>query len=351
MDWDVRTASCPAWLDANSGAKGYYRVDYSNALLAKLTGGDVVSRLTAAERVDLIGNAQAMAEAGKLPAADALGMAESFHADPERQVVQRALDVALSVRDEEVPPALLPNYKRFLLRNFQARARALGWTPKPGETDDERLLRPALVRPVATFGGDQELAGQARELADRWLTDRSAVNPEVAGDVLRTAAYYGDLSLFNRYLAEFEKTQDRQDRQRLLTAMRAFRDPLAVKAAFEAVLDRKIAFADSFPLLFSGEDFAETRKLSFEFIKAHFDQIVSGHPSIFGNDLGGYLPQSGASFCDAQSKDELRAFFEPRVAQFVGAPRTLTQVLESVDLCIARKTAQEPSVKAFLEKQ
>jgi hypothetical protein len=34
---------------------------------------------------------------GKLPAADALSLVEAFHDDPEREVVERALGVALSV--------------------------------------------------------------------------------------------------------------------------------------------------------------------------------------------------------------------------------------------------------------
>ena len=114
-------------------------------------------RLSAPERVDLMGNAQALSSAGKLPASDALGLVETFHADPERQVVQRPIDLAFAPQSHLVPDNLMPNYRRFLLKNFQARAHELGWTPKPGESDDIRLLRPSLVAPsppqaaIATF--------------------------------------------------------------------------------------------------------------------------------------------------------------------------------------------------------
>ena len=90
--------------------------------------------------------------------------------------------------------------------------------------------------------------------------------------------------------------------------------------------------------------------MSFEFVKQHFDELTAGHPNIFGDDVGSLLPRSGGSFCDAESRDRYQAFFAPLVDQFPGAPRNFAQVLESIDLCIAQKTAQEGSVAAFLEK-
>jgi alanyl aminopeptidase len=172
----------------------------------------------------------------------------------------------------------------------------------------------------------------------------------VSGAILRTAAYYGDLALFNRYLAALRNSPDRQDRRRLLTAMEDFRDPAAIEAAMQAVLSGGIALVDGYRLYFAGQDYAETRKLGFQFIRAHFDQIVRGRPSVFGSDLGALLPQAGAAFCDAPSRQELRDFFTPLVSQFAGAPRTLAQTLEQIDLCMAGKAARQASVKEFLGK-
>jgi alanyl aminopeptidase len=351
QDVPLRTAKgCPAWVEANADARGYYLVDYRGGLGTALN--DNASQvLTAAERVDLIGNAASMSDAGKLSAADALSLAERFHDDSERQVVQRALDVALSPRQNLVPPGLAPNYQRFLLKNFHARATRLGWLPRPGESDDDRLLRPGLLGAVAREGGDQALATQARTLAGQWLADRGSVPGEIVSSVLITAAQDGDLALFHRFLATLQTTQDRQEKQRLLGAMAAFHDRGAIEAAQQAVLQQEIPLVDGFGLLFgAGARFPDTRKLPFEFIKKHFDEITAGHPSIFGNDLGAFLPFSGGPLCDAASRDELKAFFSPRVGKYAGAPRNLAQVLEGIDLCIAGKATQEPSVKAFLEK-
>ena len=347
---DVTLKSCPEWVQGNDNATGYYRVDYQGGLLAALTNGNVTNRLSATERVDFMGNAEALSTAGKLPAADALGLVATFHGDPERQVVQGAVGLALAPVVTLVPENLMPNYQRFLLKNFQARAHQLGWTPKPGESDNVKLLRPVLVRAVSTWGGDQELAAEGKALADKWMQDHGSVDPNLVHAALMTAGFYGDKALFDRFLAEFKKTQDKQVREQLIGAMGSFRDPTAIQAGMQSLIGGQVPFMEGAFLLFNGQNQAATRKLAFEFLKANFDQVVSKMPSGGGFDFGSVLPQTGASFCDSASREELQTFFKPRVDKFVGAPRALDQVLESVDLCIANKAAQEPSVVSFLQK-
>jgi hypothetical protein len=85
-------------------------------------------------------------------------------------------------------------------------------------------------------------------------------------------------------------------------------------------------------------------------VKAHFNEIMKDNPSIFGFSFGSYLPQVGGGFCDAASRKQLSDYFAPVVDKYDGATRNLAQVLESVDLCIARVAAQRPSVTEFLSK-
>jgi len=167
---------------------------------------------------------------------------------------------------------------------------------------------------------------------------------------LGTAAYYGDKSLFDRFMAQLKKTNDRQERGRILNAMQQFRDPASIEAGMKAVLAGDVPFIEGGALLlFAGHNSEATRKMPFEFMQAHFDEIAAKRPTGGGSDAGAYFPRVGQSFCDAQSKEQLQSFFQPRVEKFTGAPRALSQTLESIDVCIAEKQAQEPSVEAFLK--
>jgi len=286
-----------------------------------------------------------------MSAADALRLVESFHNDPSRQVLERALTLALSFGRDVVPDDLRANYQRFLAKNFEARARELGWIPKPIESEEVKLVRPALLKAVATFGGNEELARQAHGLTDKWLMDRKAVAPDVVDSILVTTAYYGDTALYQRFLTEFERIQDRQAQQSLLEAMTQFRDPAALQLGMRELLAGKVKLIDGFLLLFGGLRSPATRKLPFDFIKAHFDELMNDNPSIFGFSFGAFLPNVGRGFCDAESLREFRGYFTPLVSKYDGAPRNFAQVVESVELCIARVAAQRPSIYAFLKER
>jgi alanyl aminopeptidase len=243
----------------------------------------------------------------------------------------------------------MPNYQRFLQKNFRQKARELGWIPKAGEPDDVRMLRSALVAAMATEGGDTDLSGQARQLAEKWLNDRKVLSPDVVNAVLSSAGYYADSALFQSFLAEFQKTNDRREQQSLLIAMTPFRDPLAAEMGMQAVLSKKVALADGFPLLVGARG-RPAGRTQLDFVKTHFEELMKDHPSIFGFDFGSLLPYIGYGFCDSASRSELQAFFAPLVSQYTGAPRTLTQMLESMDLCIANKAAQQPNIVEFLKR-
>jgi alanyl aminopeptidase len=156
--------------------------------------------------------------------------------------------------------------------------------------------------------------------------------------------------LYRSFLAEFQKTRDRQEQYSLLQAMISSRYPRALDLGMQAVLSKKVPLANGFPLLIGARGMPFYDRLHFDFAKAHFDELMKDHPSIFGFDFGSFLPYVGAGFCDTGSRTELQAFFEPVVSRYTGAPRILTQVLEGVDLCIANKKAQQPGVIEFLKR-
>ena len=350
MDWKIEESkSCPSWVQANADGKGYYRVRYEGDLLGNLLA-DGGRRLTAAERVAALGDVSALTTMGEMKAGDALALVPEFAGDPVRQVVDSAIDVTSGVRNDLVPKELLPNYIRFVNKTFGERARQLGWKAKAGESAETRLLRSRIVPLVALWGGDQALAAEARKLAERWLADRSAVDPDIVGSVLTVAARTGDEAFFKQLLAALPGTQDRQQRGFIFGALGSFRDPGIARAAMDLVLKPDYDLRESAALLLGPLSAADTRALPFEFVKKNYDAIVARVPagSTFG--FGEFLPFVGGSFCDERSREQVDAFFAPKVDRFPGTKRNLAQVLESIEICTAYKAAQQASVAEFFRK-
>src|SRR5690606_34513825 len=188
--------ACPAWVLANDGQLGYYRVHYQGDMLAKLLAAKT---LTMPERVGLLGDLAALVESGHVPVGKALERVPALAKVNNRHITAMVSELMDFISGDIVPKELRPNRARFVRKLLGARARAIGWAPKKGETDDQRLMRPSLLSWVANVGEDPQLIKTARKLTDRWLIDHKAVDPDLVGLVLRTAARHGDRALFERF--------------------------------------------------------------------------------------------------------------------------------------------------------
>ena len=257
----LRSANaCPAWLNANDGGSGYYRVRYDGAAGRKLI--DNIEKLELREKVDLLTSVSALVAAGQMPASEALALVPKFKDASEPELILAALDIAQQVK-RSVPPELKPDYARFMTAMFSAKARQLGFEPRQGESEDDRLLRSALIPVVAEFG-DQELIAKAKELASRWLADRKSVNADVAGSALNIAAANGDEKYYERLVAELRKSTDRRDRARIVGALGSFRNAAIARQALNLLLDPSLDVRDLTDLLFKYNAKEETETLAMD---------------------------------------------------------------------------------------
>jgi len=342
-------SSCPARISANADGGGYYISAYPGELLEKMLA-DKSGWSDAAERVTLLHDLRTLAEAGDARESAALAAAQTSANSPERELAAQAREIVLGARDL-VPSALLRNYAAFVRRAFGARAVELGWSAKPDDDADTRLLRANLVPFVAQTGEDGDLQAEARHLALGWLKDRKGVDPEMLRAVLTTAAFGGGQDLFDRLVAELNKTQDRSERGAILAALGSFGDPKIARQALELVLDTKRDIRETARLLLGSSHDPRTAAVPFEFIKAHYDELLERLPREGDFDTGSMLLFSGRPFCDEPSRRAFVEFFQDRAPRFLGGPRNYAQVLEGIRLCEARRAAQSEDVSLFFTGQ
>jgi alanyl aminopeptidase len=339
-----KASSFPDWVDANADADGYYRVLYAGAVLTRLLTTDY-NLMSLPEKVSLIGDISALTGNGKVPLGQALALAPPLARDPARQVVNKTMEITTGLQDNMVEPNLLPRYRQYLSDVYRERARELGWESKPGESDDNRLLRPSLAGVMANQAEDPGAIAEGRKLAMAWLEDHKAVQPDMIGVVLTTAARHGDRALFDRMRAAARQEKDENVRGTLLFSLGLFQDPEIAKTALPIVLADEFDSRESLNILFGVAQSPKTRDLAYDFVKQNWDAIVAKFPT----DTGSFLPFVAGGYCDEQHRQDAKNFFEGRSTRYTGGPRNLAQMLEGVDLCIAYKRAQEPSVTEFLQ--
>jgi alanyl aminopeptidase len=335
---------CPAWVEANAGAAGYYFGLYEGSLLDVLLKDDA-KVLTLAEKVALVGNLALLTRNGKIALGRALALAPSLAQDPARQVVTKTMEITTGLQDNLVSEDLLPRYHQYLLDLYGQRARDLGWKAKASESEDARFLRSALVSEVALGAEDPEFIAQAKNLTLAWLDDHKAVDPDMVGVVLVTAARHGDRDLFDRLRAAAKKETQENFRGTMLFSLGSFQDPEIIKTALPIVLSDEFDSRESISILFGPAQRRQTRDLAYDFVKQNWEPLIAKLPT----DTGASLPYVAGGYCDAEHRQDVQSFFSGRSTKYTGGPRILTQVLESIDLCVAYKNAQEASVAEFLK--
>jgi cytosol alanyl aminopeptidase len=335
-------SACPEWLVPNEDGAGYYRSQLTGDGLERLLASEVPS---VKERIALVGDLAALVYAGRVPYARALAVVPDLARHPSRHVVQAALALAGRVRTL-VPPALAPAHSRWIRDTYGARARELGWHPRPDDGEETRALRVSLLGLVAGVGEDPELAGEAGLLADAWLRDRRAVDPEMVDVVLRTAARYGDAALFEVWRKAALEEKDRNERRRLLAALGGFRDEGIARSALALILSADFDIRETFGIAWQLSASRETRTLAYDFVKTNFDTLVARLP----RDGASGFASFGASLCEESAVGELESFFKERTARFRGGPRRYAQALESLKLCIALREAQGSSAAGALSR-
>lgn len=333
-------AGCPAWVLANVNGVGYYRAVYAPGQLRTLLRE---APLNVNETLALLNDAGAQTESGDLPLADALGLAEQFASHPRREVVEAARDLLLKA-EVLIGPADAAAYAQRWQRAFGERARALGLLSKPGESEDDRLLRAALLEKVAKLGQDSVLRDQAGKLTQAWLRDKASLDPASRRTVLRSAALEGDCALFDALLQAVESTSNRNERDDLYAALASFSRPELAEAARQLMLNPRHDLRETRRMLRVQNEDAVLREGALRFVLREFPALSQR----MAKDAPGGLPRDFNGFCSEDKASELAAFFGPKASRYDGGEANLRQSLESIRLCAAFRAAQSAHLQAAL---
>ncbi len=334
---------CPSWLLLNAGGSGYYRVGYSREQLSGLLAAPP-GMLTTPERIAFLGDVSAAVERGDVPLGEVMKLVPATASDPHRLILQGGMQLLFNVRTERLPEAERQRYRAWLRELYGPRARALGWTPRPGEGDDVKRLRSMLLGLAAMGGQDPVLSQEGNRLARAWLADRKSVNPEAVWTALRVAARDGDRALFDAMLARARSTEDRNERVRLLGTLGSFRNPALVKEALALVGGDAFDLRDTQAILGMAFFSSESRPLAWDFYQRNFDTLAG---KLRSDELGGLIQMVG-DLCEESQLAEAEALLKPRVERIEGGPRALDRALESIRLCIESERRHQPSVLEFL---
>jgi aminopeptidase N len=335
---------CPPWFFANANARGYYRTEYPPSLLRAMAP-DIQAKLTPAERLSLIDDEWALVQAGRHSAADYLSLASGYAREHVNGVLDEVTSRFAFVRDYLTPAAAVPQLERVARTLLRPLFDELGFTAAPSDNDDRRALRATVVAALGTTGNDPEIAARARATLDRSLSGGATLDPTLAGAIVDVAARHGDEKLFGALSAAADRAASPEDQYRYLYALTAFREPALIDRALERLLTTQIRSQDAAGYLARFFENPAARDRAWSFLTSRWSALepkitIAGGETRLVNAIG--------AFCDARSRDAVKAFFAAHPVP--GAARTLGQTIERIDGCTLLRERQTPIVADWLPR-
>ncbi len=334
---------CPRFFYPDAGEQGYYRVDLPDATLAALFAAGT-RQLDEAELAGLVSDGWALVRAGRLGAGQYLASLEKLSGEHSRAVQGEVLEALDDVDGALVADAARPDFARYVERVVGPTSHRLGFKPKPGESDDDALLRRDALDTMGRLADDAWTRRQAASVAKAWFADASRVDADVAAVAVAIDARHGDAALFDRLLDKLAHAPTPEQRLIALGGLVAFDDASLVERLLALTLDGSIKTQDLryvYPPLFARH---ETRDVAYRWIRGHLEAVEKRLPSF----IVGRLVWVVAGLCDAGRVDDAQAFFAPKVAEIEGADKNLKQAVEAGKLCAALADNQRPAVTAWL---
>ncbi len=334
---------CSPWVFVNAGGQGYYWSAYSPELTTKLAES-AEQVLTPQERVSLLNDEWALVRGAQHPISQYLDLAQGMRSDATRQVVQQIAERVAIISDDLVEKSDREAYRAWVRNQFRPMLNQLGWSAKPGDSDDVKSIRRTIIDALGYSGRDREVLRRASEMAQQYMKDPASVDPNLGGLSLQLAALDGDAKLYDAYEQHMSQAKSPQELYAYMEALTRFPQPELARRTLAMMLSPKIRAQDMFRGMGGLLENPQTRELAWDYFKSHWPEIDKKIGSTFSFGFGGLA----AAFCSEQAKQDVQQWFAQHPDP--GGPRALRQGLERLDTCVRVRNTQGAKLASWLKQ-
>lgn len=325
------------WVLVNAGGHGFYRVSYDAQLLDAIKSQlpDSQSGKSTAigtlERFNLVSDAFALTQAGKLKLADFIAFVKLFTLEPDKNVwtviataiqyIDRVLgkDAKMAELTREI---LAPTYK------------CLGFEGPADESEFVRQMRALTIQALGTVGGDSEVIAQSRS---RYAAHKSGktLSADVLSAVVPVLAANGDEKLYEEFSESFVTAASPQESDRFMYALALFPNEKLLAKTLEKTLKGEVK-GQSAPYLVRNVLLnPDGRRVGWDFVKNNWDEIKKLFPSLILTRL----VEGVSGLSDEDIAKEVFKFFEEHPVK--EGQKTCDQHIEKLRVALAFKRTQK----------
>lgn len=328
---------------ANQGGAGFYRVRYSPEDIAALVANR--SQLLPAERMNLVADAWALARAGAVSLDVLLDLLAGLGDDGDYAVLGELVGRFDALERRLAGDAELPALRGLVETLFSPQLQELGWDVGPGEDDDTRLRRAAVVRALALVARVPFVIDEAKtRLGRAWAGDRAALDANLLDVAAFATARSGDVAAFEAFLQRANTESDPAEKRRALVALASFEQPELVERSISLLLTDTVPMQDATIYLSSLFANRAARDRAFDFVREHWSEVhrKTAAPMLLRRVAEGMGELT-------LRRAEVESFFDAQKEAFAHAPQAIRQTRERLRLDEAFQRRSAPDLSRWLK--
>src|SRR5688572_21099716 len=334
---------CSSWTFANADSRGYYRTAYDAGNLRALGEAAKTGQLTPVEQTTLLEDLWALVRLNEQSLAEYLSLSSQLVDSRVNPAIATALWRINYISEWIAEEPRRPAFHGWVRRTVRPLMDRLGWIPKPGETDEVHSLRSTVIFTLGNAGRDPEVLREAQRLAHLHVTGDATLHPSLVDTTLQIGALEGDAALYEQYVSRMEASASAAEKRQYSIALAFFSEPNLLARTLAFATSSNIRTQDAPTLIRVLMQRPAASAATWEHIKANWERVERSFGIFQGIPT---VVEALQHLCDTASKNDVGRFFDThRVA---GTTRVLQQSMESIDRCVAMKSAQGKSLAGFL---
>jgi aminopeptidase N len=321
----------PLYLNRN--ARGYYITQYAPEEVLRLATSP---SLTKFERYALLREDWLLVLSGRRDVADFIRVANALRGTRDPLVVRQLAAAFETIGARLTTPATDVAFRKWVSDYLRPIATELGWSPRPGESEETRELRNTVLATLGETGHDRATLDKANKLVKKG----QAIDPSLIDTVYELAAVRSDPSLYERLMQAYAKSNDPQEQRRLRGVIASFQDPKLAIRTLEWSLTPAVRSQDAGGVMSIVLSTPHVQTEAWDYFIQSWPRFIAKLPAGgAGGGRGGPIVALGA-ICDAGLRDRAAATLQEH--PIAGTERRVALAVERATQCIAMREIQAP---------
>jgi aminopeptidase N len=322
----------------NAGQAGYFRTRYAPADLAALA--DRFTAVPDVDRLGLLHDTWALGEAGELPVASYLQLAQAVGSDSDPSILMQLTDTLVSIDKLFDGAARQSDWRAFARGRLQPVFARIGWTSAADESEATGRLREELIRALGRCE-DRALLADARSRFARAPKDAQALPAAIREATIEAVARHADAATWNEILARAKAASEPIEKQRLFEALGRVVDPTLASRTLALALSPEV------PVTFASSVLATTAE---EHPRPAFDFALANEKAVLdlveSASRWSFIAELAQTSADPELARDLRAYAERSIPK--DARQDAETVIADVTFRAEVRKLQLPALEAWL---